>query len=108
MCFSGEWCSLQKTPPHRHGAIFDTIHTFREQPSWAHRVFFGLVGLRGLVVGRWSGVVGAGVGWVVVAVVAGAVALVVASVAAVAGVVAVVVVGGVNGIGGGVESIGVV
>ena len=104
MCLSGEWCSLQKTPPHRHGAIFDTIHTFREQPSWVHRFFFGLVGLRGLVVGRWSGVVGAGVGWVVVAVVAGAVA--VAGGGVVAGVVAVVVVGGVNGIGGGVESIG--
>ena len=102
MCFSGEWCSLQKTPPHRHGAIFDTIQTFREQPSWAHRFFFGLVGLRGLVVGRWSGVVGEGGGRVVVAVVA------VAGGGVVAGVVAVVVVGGVNGIGGGVESIGVV
>ena len=106
MCFSGEWCSLQKTPPHRHGPIFDTIQTFREQPSWAHRFFFGLVGLRGLVVGRWSGVVGAGVGRVVVAVVAVAGWGVVAGGGVVAGVVAVVVVGGVNGIGGGVESIG--
>ena len=103
MCFSGEWCSLQKTPPHRHGAIFDTIQTFREQPSWAHRFFFCLVGLRGLVVGRWLGVVGAGVGWVVVAVVAG-----VGAVALVVAVASVVVVGGVNGIGGGVESIGMV
>lgn len=54
------------------------------------------------MVGRWSGVVGAGVGRVVVAVLA------IAGGGVVAGVVAVVVVGGVNGIGGGVESIGVV